>query len=134
MSQSATWDTLQVARDARLCGRPEVAAELMREVEQDLAAYSHMFCRTVLRKEMPEWSRWQQHRMLEWVGNTPAASRHYIRLNRLSLEGGRPMSFVDDVIDEDLAVAYARNLGLFMEGMRSFGQLPLTIVTDIGDA
>lgn len=95
MSQSATWDTLQVARDARLEGRLDVEAELMREVNEDLPAYSHLYCRTTLEKSMPDWSRRQQHRMLEWVGTPAAASRHYPRLGPLQYQRA-PLSTSDE--------------------------------------
>lgn len=35
MSQSETWDVLQIARDARLCGLPVIEAELLAEAAPD---------------------------------------------------------------------------------------------------
>jgi hypothetical protein len=58
MSQSPTWDALQIARDARLSGRPDAATEIMREVDEDLAAYVRVGARPLnLPQTREDWMR-----------------------------------------------------------------------------
>jgi len=80
MSQSATWDTLQIARDARLCGRLGVAAALQDEIDQELPAYSHLYHRKVARR-VDAWIG-IHHDWLAWAGTHVDARRASVEASK----------------------------------------------------
>lgn len=107
MSQSATWDTMQVARDARLCGRLDVAEALQAEIDEDLPAYSHFYARKCSRPH-----QLSQVDFLEWTGTHEAARLVSVQMAQ-SLNYSAPIQFErgSDAIEMRMRYYHASHFG-----------------------